>query len=54
MWCDLVKSFGKLFYNVAGLPPTIEATTSRVTQRRYYLRSAARTLFSSSHQATST
>ena len=26
IWCALVGSFGRLFYNVAGLPPTIDAT----------------------------
>ena len=31
LWCKLVGSFGRLFYNVAGLPVTIEATTSRLT-----------------------
>ena len=53
VWCALVGSFGRLFYNVAGLPPTIEATTSRVTQRRYNIRSAARKLFSSAAQPSS-
>ena len=47
LWCNLVGTFGRLFFNVAGLPPTIETTTSRVTQRRYYVPSAARKLFSS-------
>ena len=46
LWCQLVGSFGKLFSNVAGLPETIEATTSRLAHKRYYVRSAARTLFS--------
>ena len=52
-WCTLVGSFGKLFYNVAGLPPTIEATTSRVTQRRYYVPSIARKIFTPSAERTS-
>ena len=52
-WCALVGSFGKLFYNVAGLPPTIEATTSRVTQRRYYVPSLARKLFASATESSS-
>jgi hypothetical protein len=43
-WCQLVSSFGRLFYNVAGLPGTIESTTSRLTAKRYYIPSAARTL----------
>lgn len=46
LWCDLVRSFGRLFYNVAGLPTTIESTTSRLSHKRYYVRSTARTLFS--------
>lgn len=46
LWINLVNSFGKLFYNVAGLPVTIEAATSRVSQRRFYLPAAARELFS--------
>ena len=45
IWCSLVGSFGRLFYNVAGLPPTIEATASRVTQKRYYVPSGASNLF---------
>jgi hypothetical protein len=53
VWCALVHSFGRLFYNVAGLPPTIEATTSRVTQRRYYVRGTARKLFSPAEQSSS-
>jgi hypothetical protein len=44
-WCQLVSSFGKLYSNVAGSPATIEAAASRVTQRRFHLRSAARALF---------
>ena len=34
-----------LFYNVAGLPPTIEATASRVAQKRYDVPSGVRKLF---------
>jgi len=45
LWCSLVGSFGRLFYNVAGLPVTIEATTGRLKHKRYHVRSAARTLF---------
>lgn len=44
-WCQLVSSFGKLYSNVAGSPATIEATASRVTQRRFHVRSAARAVF---------
>jgi hypothetical protein len=52
-WCQLVSSFGKLYSNVAGSPATIEATASRVTQRRFHLRSAARTLFDEAPRPTS-
>ena len=45
VWCDLVAGFGRLFYNVAGQPQTIDATPSRVTQQRYYLRGETRKLF---------
>jgi hypothetical protein len=41
-----VNSFGRLFYNVAGLPATIDAATSRISGKRYYLPGAARELFS--------
>ncbi len=44
-WDDLVGGFGRLFFNVAGKPQTIDATPSRVTQQRYYLRGMARKLF---------
>ena len=50
IWCALVGSFGRLFYNVAGLPPTIDATSSRVTQRHYHVPSAARKLLSPPEQ----
>ncbi len=45
IWCSLVSSVGRLFYNIAGLPQTIEATASRVTQKRYYVPSGASNLF---------
>ncbi len=32
VWCQLVSQFGRLFYNVAGVSQTIDATTSRVSQ----------------------
>ena len=45
VWCDLVGQFGRLFYNVAGRPETIDETTSRVSQQRFNVRSRARQLF---------
>ena len=50
VWCDLVAGFGRLFYNVAGQPRTIDATPSRVTQQRYYLRGETRKIFYPSAQ----
>jgi hypothetical protein len=44
-WCELVRNFGRLFYNVAGPPQQIEATYSRQTHRRFHTTSAARSLF---------
>jgi hypothetical protein len=44
-WCELVRNFGRLFYNVAGNPRQIEATRSRQTNRRFHTTSAARSLF---------
>jgi hypothetical protein len=44
-WCELVRNFGRLFYNVAGPPQQIEATRSRHTHRRFHTTSAARSLF---------
>ena len=52
-WCELVGSFGRLFYNVAGSPQTVDATPSRLTQQRFYLRAAARKLFTASPDASS-
>lgn len=46
-WCELVSGFGRLFFNVAGRPQTIDATPSRLTQQRYHVRSRARKLFAS-------
>ena len=41
---ELVKQFGKLFYNVAGKPQTIDQTRSRLGQHRYYVAKDAREL----------
>ena len=53
IWCALVGSFGRLFYNVAGLPPTIDATSSRVSQRQYHVPTLARKLLSTPPESTS-
>ena len=45
IWCDLVADFGRLFYNVAGQPKTIDVTPSQITQQRYYLSGETRKLF---------
>ena len=45
-WCELVGKFGKRFFHVAGEPTTIDATTSRLSQHRYYIPSETRILFS--------
>ena len=45
-WCDLVGNFGKRFFHVAGEPKTIDATSSRIGQHRYYVPAATRTLYS--------
>ena len=50
-WCDLVSGFGRLFFNVAGRPQTIDATPSRLTQQRYHVRSQARKLFASARSS---
>ena len=44
-WCNLVGEFGRLFYNVAGRPQTIDNTVSRLTHQRFRLRTPARKLF---------
>ncbi len=46
--CQLVSQFGRLFYNVAGVPQTIHATASRVSQQRDNVRRQTRQLFSPS------
>ena len=53
LWLNLVNSFGKHFFHVAGLPGTIEATTSRVTHKHDYVPSAVRKLFSLSARISS-
>lgn len=30
-WCELVGNFGKRFFHMAGVPPTINAIRSRVS-----------------------
>ena len=45
-WCELVGKFGKRFFHVAGEPTTIDATTSRMSQHRYYVPSETRILYS--------
>ena len=44
-WCQLVGEFGRLFYNVAGRPQTIDVTVSRLTSQRYHVRTRAREIF---------
>ena len=44
-WCKLVSNFGRMYYNVAGRPQTIEATSSRVSHHRYNIPRPARELF---------
>ena len=43
-WCELVGTFGRRFFHVAGLPTSIDATTSRMSQQRYYIPSHTREL----------
>ncbi|WP_373650870.1 transposase [Schlesneria sp. DSM 10557] len=45
-WLALVRKFGRLFYNVAGRPQTIELTRSRIGQHRHYVRRETREVFS--------
>ncbi|WP_373652133.1 hypothetical protein [Schlesneria sp. DSM 10557] len=45
-WLSLVRKFGRLFYNVAGRPQTIELTRSRIGQHRHYVRRETREVFS--------
>jgi hypothetical protein len=44
-WCELVGTFGRRFFHVAGQPTTIDITPSRVSQQRYYIPSQTRELF---------
>jgi hypothetical protein len=44
VWCKLVGGFGRLFWNVAGRPQTIDATRSRVGQHRYHIPKQTRDL----------
>ncbi|MBS0263302.1 MAG: hypothetical protein JSS02_15275 [Planctomycetes bacterium] len=44
-WCDLVAHFGRRFFVVAGVPTTIDGTTSRVNQHRDNVPSATRQLY---------
>ena len=50
-WCELVSGFGRLFFNVAGRPQTIDATPSRLTQQRYHVRSQVRKLLASARSS---
>lgn len=45
VWCQLVGEFGRLFYNVAGRPQTIDTTVSRLTGHRFHIRTRAREIF---------
>jgi len=44
VWCKLVGGFGRLFWNVAGRPRTIDATRSRIGQHRYHIPKQTRDL----------
>jgi hypothetical protein len=44
VWCKLVGGFGRLFWNVAGQPQTIDATRSRIGQHRYHIPKQTRDL----------
>ncbi len=43
-WCQLVGRFGELFFCVAGQPTVIDSARSRLRQRRFRVRPAARKL----------
>ena len=47
VWCKLVGGFGRLFWNVAGRPQTIDATRSRIGQHRYHIPKQTRDLLPS-------
>ena len=36
-WYKLVRGFGRLFWNVAGRPHTIDATRIRIGQHRFHI-----------------
>ena len=44
VWRQLVGGFGRLFWNVAGRPQTIDATRSRIGQHRYHIPKQTRDL----------
>jgi len=44
-WCQLVGRFGEMFFSVAGQPTVIDSARSRLCQRRFRVRPAARKLF---------
>jgi hypothetical protein len=44
-WCELVGTFGRRFFHVAGQPATIDSTPSRMSQQRYYIPGQTRELF---------
>ena len=44
-WNELSSNFGQLFYQVAGKPQAIDHQRSRLLQRRFYMRRAARDIF---------
>ena len=44
VWCKLVGGFGRLFWNVAGRPQTIDATRSRIGRHRYHIPKQTRDL----------
>ena len=46
VWCKLVGGFGRLFWNVAGRPQTIDATRSRIGQHRYHIPKQTRNVLS--------
>jgi hypothetical protein len=54
-WCELVGTFGRRFFHVAGQPATIDSTPSRMSQQRYYIPGQTRELFreSPSHASAS-
>ena len=47
-WCELVRNFGRLFFNLAGYPQAVDVYRSPAGQRRFRLRGEARRLFATS------